>query len=418
MLSIADTAIIGNVTTHATESLAAVGIVGSFISMLIWVFGQIRSAISSIISQYLGANKLNEIKTLPAQAILIIVIGSIIIVLLSYPFAETIFKFYNATNLVLSYCVIYFKIRIIGFPFSLFVFAVFGVFRGLQNTFYPMVIAITGASLNIVLDYLFVYGFADIIPAMHIQGAALASVIAQVVMAILAFTLLLTKTSISLNVRFPFHSEMKTVLSMIGNLFIRTIALNVALYMATSYATSYGNTQIAAYTIGVNIWLLGAFMIDGYSSAGNILSGKLYGAKDYKNLLLLGNQLIKYGIVVGCIMTVIGGVFYNSIGRLFIKEKEVLEQFYNVFYIVLLTQPINAISFIFDGMFKGMGKMKYLRNLLLLSTGLVFVPSLLFFDYLELELTAIWITFTLWILARGFPLVYAFRKKFVPLANG
>ena len=385
--------------------------------MLIWVFGQIRSAISSIISQYLGANRLSEIKTLPAQAILIVVAASIVIVLLSYPFSETIFKFYNAANLVLSYCVTYFKIRIIGFPFSLFVFAVFGVFRGLQNTYYPMIIAITGASLNIVLDYLFVYGFADIIPAMHIQGAALASVIAQVVMALLAFALLFKKTSISLQVRFPFHPEMKTVLSMIGNLFIRTIALNVALYMATSYATSYGNAQIAAYTIGVNIWLLGAFMIDGYSSAGNILSGKLYGAKDYKNLLLLGNQLIKYGIVVGCIMAVIGSVFYYSIGRLFIKEEAVLEQFYRVFYIVLLTQPINAISFIFDGMFKGMGKMKYLRNLLLLSTGLVFVPSLLFFDYLELELTAIWSTFALWILARGLPLVYSFRKEFVPLAN-
>ena len=70
---------------------------------------------------------------------------------------------------------------------------------------------------------------------------------------------------------------------MVGNLFIRTIALNVALYFATSYATHYGDQYIAAYTIGINIWLLGAFMIDGYSSAGNILAGKFLGAKDYKS---------------------------------------------------------------------------------------------------------------------------------------
>ncbi|MDB2385017.1 MATE family efflux transporter [Polaribacter sp.] len=418
LLSIADTAIIGNVNENATESLAAVGIVGTFISMLVWVFGQIRSAISSIISQYLGANKLDEIKTLPAQAIAIVVAGSILIVLISYPFAETIFQFYNASGQVLAYCVDYFKIRIFGFPFSLFVFALFGVFRGLQNTYYPMIIAITGASLNIVLDYMFVYGFADIIPAMHVQGAALASVIAQITMAILSFVLLITKTSISLKIVFPFHPQIKTVLNMIANLFVRTIALNIALYLATSYATSYGSEYIAAYTICVNIWLLGAFMIDGYSSAGNILSGKLLGAKDYKNLVSLSTKLFKYGIVVGIVMASLGFLFYNSIGRLFIKEDAVLEQFYNVFYIVLLTQPINAISFIFDGMFKGMGKMKYLRNLLLLSTGLVFIPSLLFFDYLGLQLTAIWITFTLWILARGLPLVFAFRKEFVPLAKG
>jgi Na+-driven multidrug efflux pump len=39
ILSITDTAIIGNIDVNATESLAAVGIVGAFISMLIWVLG-------------------------------------------------------------------------------------------------------------------------------------------------------------------------------------------------------------------------------------------------------------------------------------------------------------------------------------------------------------------------------------------
>jgi Na+-driven multidrug efflux pump len=68
-------------------------------------------------------------------------------------------------------------------------------------------------------------------------------------------------------------------------------------------------------------------------------------------------------------------------------------------------------------MFKGMGEMKYLRNLLILSTGLVFIPTLLVFDYYGLKLTAIWIAFTLWILARGLPLVIKFRKQFLPLAE-
>ena len=67
LLSITDTAIIGNMESNATESLAAVGIVSAFISMLVWVFGQVRSAISSIISQYVGAHKLEEVNNLPAQ---------------------------------------------------------------------------------------------------------------------------------------------------------------------------------------------------------------------------------------------------------------------------------------------------------------------------------------------------------------
>lgn len=417
ILSITDTAIIGHIDINATESLAAVGIVGAFISMLIWVFGQVRSAISSIISQYVGANKLDEIKELPAQAIAMIVASSLLVLALSYPFSRQIFQFYNASDQILEYCIAYFNIRIFGFPFALFVFAIFGTFRGLQNTFYPMIIAIIGASLNIVLDIILVYGIEGYIPAMHLEGAAYASVIAQVVMAIISLVLLLKKTAISLRLSFTLHAEVPRLLNMIGNLFIRTIALNVALYLATSYATDYGKEYIAAYTISINIWLLGAFMIDGYSSAGNILSGKLLGAKEYKSLVILSNKLFKYGIVIGTIIAILGAVFYNAIGRIFTNETLVLEQFYTVFWIVLITQPINAITFIFDGMFKGMGEMKYLRNLLILATGLVFVPTLLIFDYLNYKLIAIWLAFTCWIIARGLPLVFKFRKKFIPLAE-
>ena len=417
LLSITDTAIIGNIDENATESLAAVGIVGAFISMLVWVFGQIRSAISSIISQYVGANKLGKIEGLPAQAMAIVVAGSLLVLVISYPFAKQIFQFYNASGTVLDFCVTYFKIRIFGFPFSLFVFAVFGTFRGLQNTYYPMIIAIIGAVLNVVLDLVFVYGVEGFIPAMNIEGAAYASLIAQVTMALIALILLLKKTSISLKISLPFHEEIPNLLGMIGNLFIRTIALNIALYFATAYATGYGNEYIAAYTIGLNLWLLGAFMIDGYSSAGNILSGKLLGSKDYETLFKLSIKLAKYGFFIGIIIAIFGFVFYDFIGQIFTKDPLVLEQFYHVFWIVILTQPISAITFIFDGMFKGMGEMKYLRNLLILSTGFVFIPTLLFFDWLDYKLVAIWIAFTLWILARGIPLIFKFRSKFLPLVK-
>ncbi|NVK53624.1 MAG: MATE family efflux transporter [Flavobacteriaceae bacterium] len=417
LLSITDTAIIGNIEENAVESLAAVGIVGAFISMLVWVFGQIRSAISSIVSQYLGANKLEDIKPLPAQAITIVVLLSILVVAISYPFSEYIFRFYNASATILEYCISYYNIRIIGFPFTLFTFAVFGVFRGLQNTYYPMIIAITGALLNIVLDYIFVYGFSDIIPAMYIDGAAYASVIAQITMAILSGVLLLKKTAIPLRVQLPIHPEIKRLLNMIFNLFIRTLALNLALYFGTAYATSYGKEYIAAYTIGLNLWLLGAFMIDGYSSVGNILSGKLLGQKDYKTLILLNKKLMKYAFLLGCSFIVMGAIFYKPIGLLFTKEQSVLEQFYTVFWIVMAMQPLCAVTFIFDGTFKGLGEMKYLRNVLIFATLIGFIPTLLLFDYLELKLHAIWIAFTVWMFFRGIFLYFKFYRKFSPLAQ-
>lgn len=414
ILSLTDAAIVGNVDLNPTETLAAVGIVTTFMSMLIWVFGQTRSAISSIVSQYVGANNTEAIKNLPAQAILIITSLSLIIVLVSYPLTESIFKLYNATGIILQYCVDYYQIRVFGFPFTLFTIAVFGTFRGLQNTYFPMLIAIIGTVLNIILDYAFVYGIPNFIPAMHIQGAAYASIIAQLVMALFSAYFLLKKTSIPLRISFPLNPEINRFLIMIGNLVVRTLALNAALYFSTKFATGYGKEYIAAYTIGINLWFLGAFIIDGYASAGNILSGKLLGAKDYKSLMTLSNKLIKYGIFIGFLIGVIGGLFYYPIGRVFTKDPRVLNEFYSVFWLILAMQPLCAVAFIFDGMFKGMGKMKDLRNLLLLSTILVFIPTLYLLDTLNLKLHAIFIAFTLWIIARGFPLIIKFRKEFLP----
>lgn len=417
ILSLTDAAIVGNIDTNPTESLAAVGIVTTFLSMLIWVLGQTRSAISSIVSQYVGANKLDSIKNLPAQAIFIVTSLSIIIIIGTYPFSEFIFKLYNASNLILNYCVEYYRIRVFGFPFTLFTMAVFGAFRGLQNTYYPMLVAITGALLNIVLDFCFVYGIEGLIPAMNIKGAAYASLIAQFVMALLAGYYLLKKTPIPLQIRFPFNQEINRFIVMILNLFVRTIALNITLYFASAFATSYGPKHIAAYTIAINLWFLGAFIIDGYASAGNILAGKLYGAKEYKTLVKLSNKLIIYGLTIGVITALIGFVFYYPIGTIFTNDTAVLNTFYDIFFIILLMQPLCAIAFIFDGIFKGLGKMKYLRNILLFSTGLVFVPVLFWLDYLDYKLYAIFIALAIWIVVRGLPLIIKFRQLFIPLAK-
>ncbi len=417
ILSLTDAAIVGHMPLNATVSLAAVGIVSSFLSMLIWVLGQSRSAISSIISQYLGANKLKEVKSLPAQAIAIILVLSVLICAATIPFSEAIFKFYNASGVLLDYSVDYYKIRIIGFPFTLYTFAVFGVFRGLQNTYYPMVIAIIGTAINIALDLVLVYGITNVIAPMNLKGAALASVLSQALMAVMATALVLKNTPITLKIKSPVNKELPKFLMMIGNLILRTLALNLALYFATSFATGYGTNYIAAYTITINLWFFAAFAIDGYASAGNILSGKLFGAKQFEALVELSQRLTKKALIVGLLMAGLGGLFYKSVGAMFTSDPNVLADFYEVFWIVLAMQPLCAITFVFDGIFKGLGKMKALRNVLFAATFLVFIPALLLGHYFELKLHGILWAFTLWIIARGVPLVVKFRKQFLPQAR-
>lgn len=199
IISATDAAVVGNIKENGIEALAAVGIVGAFLSALIWILGQTRSAISTIISQNLGAGKIEDLKLFPAQAIYLNVVISIVILVSTYFFVEEIFSLMNAEGLVLQYSVEYYNIRVWGFPLTLFTFAIFGIFRGLQNTFWPMIIATVGAILNVGLDFALVFGIENFIEPMGLKGAAWASLISQMVMAIMAFYYLYKKTEIRLD---------------------------------------------------------------------------------------------------------------------------------------------------------------------------------------------------------------------------
>ena len=417
VLSITDTAIVGNIPVDGLESLAAAGIVGSFLSMLIWVLGQTRSSISAIISQYLGAGRLTEVKDLPAQAIFFNILLSIVVLLSTVFLIEEIFALFNASGKILEYCISYYAIRVWGFPLTLFTFAVFGIFRGLQNTFYPMLIAMLGAGLNILLDFVLVYGIDGWVPALYLEGAAWASLISQAIMAIIALVLLLKKTEISMKLVFPLNKEMKRVVFMSLNLFVRTLALNAALMLAVREATTLGDQFIGAHTIAINLWLFSAFFIDGFAAAGNSMGGRLLGAQDYNGLWELAKKIMKYGTIVSLGLMAFGFIFYRPIGRIFSNETVVLDTFYNIFYIVIIGLPMNTLAFVFDGLFKGMGEMKYLRNVLLAATFLGFIPCLYLGIYLGWGLYAIWIAFVVWMMIRGFSLVWKFRRKFQPLVQ-
>lgn len=417
VLSATDAAIVGNLQDYGIESLAAVGIVGAFLSALIWILGQTRSAISTIISQNLGAGKLEDLHNFPAQAIYFNIGLSIIVLFSTYFFVEEIFTSMNAEGIVLDFSIDYYNIRVWGFPLTLFTFAVFGIFRGLQNTFWPMIIAAIGAGLNIGLDFALVYGIDGYIQPLGIVGAAWASLISQAIMAILALVLLFKKTQISLRLKFPLHPEIRRLISMSFNLFLRSVALNIALILATREAAALGKEYVAAHTIAFNIWIFTAFFLDGYGAAGNILGGKLLGEKNYSALWQLTKRVNLYNLGVASILVVLGMFLYEPLGHLFNQDEKVLSIFYSMFFMVLICLPFNAFAFTLDSIFKGLGEMGYLRNVLLGATFFGFIPMLYFSKYMEWGLVGIWVALTVWVAYRGVALIIKFWRKYIPLVE-
>ncbi len=417
IIGLVDTAVIGNLGSNSEVSQAAVGLGAAFYTLLLWCLSQIRTSISSIVSKYVGAEKVSEIKTLIPQTILFGAMLGVIVGGISFLFSPSIFlDFYGVDpedKELLEKAIRYFNIRIIGLPISMIVYTVFGVFRGMQNTIWIMQASIIGAIMNVILDYLLVFGIGSFQPDMGIEGVAWASVFAQFIMMAIITLIVKRKTEFSL---LPSWSkpnpEFKTMLLMSANMLIRTLALNLAFFLANRYATSYGKSYLAAHTILINLWVFSFFFIDGFSNAGNAISGKLLGKKDFKALTLLSKDLVKYNLIVAGVLALIFLALYPFLGRIFSNDTEVVSHFYSVFWLIILAQFVSGVTFTYDGVFKGLGETAYLRNTLIVATLFLFVPVIYLLDIVNLKLYAIWIAFLLWNMFRGGSLIYKFRKKY------
>jgi len=86
------------------------------------------------------------------------------------------------------------------------------------------------------------------------------------------------------------HEKLRKHIGLTANFFLRTVAINVAIYFSYRFANDYGVAEAAAHAVLMNIWLLFSFLVDGFANAGNAIGGKLLGSKDGESLKYLANK--------------------------------------------------------------------------------------------------------------------------------
>ena len=156
----------------------------------------------------------------------------------------------GAEREILRDAVAYMNIRWLGAPAILLMLALFGVLRGLQDMTTPLWVALGTNALNILLDWLLVFG-AGPVPAMGVEGAATASVISQWIGA--AWTM-----AVLFRYHKPdFHIRWKSSLRLLkigGDLFVRTGLLTLFLIVTTRAATRAGADSGAAHQAIRQFW--------------------------------------------------------------------------------------------------------------------------------------------------------------------
>ncbi|HIF14596.1 MAG TPA: MATE family efflux transporter, partial [Bacteroidetes bacterium] len=300
LIGLADIAIIGQIGENATQAQGGVGLAAGLIATLIWGLAQMRTSLSAIISKHFGQGDVKPIISLIPQTLLLSALMGILIAFTTAYFYDNIalFLYGKMSALTFDFSNEYFVIRSIGLPISLLIALFFGIFRGFQNTLWAMYISLIGGTVNIVLDLILVLGIEGFIVPMGVAGVAWASVSAQILMLLLCIVFLYRYTPFDIRLRKTLNPLFGDMLKIFVNMFIRTIVLNIVFILANRYANKNGDIQLAAYTIGYNIWIFSSFFIDGFANAGNALAGKYLGAGDKKTLAILGKKLMSINLML------------------------------------------------------------------------------------------------------------------------
>ncbi|HEY0977853.1 MAG TPA: MATE family efflux transporter [Flavobacteriales bacterium] len=408
IIALVDTAFVGRL--GATD-LAAVGISSSFFLLVLWVLAQTRSAVLAAVARYYGQDRVHDIKDLVPIALWLNFGLGLLFFAITNPMARTIFEWYNAEGEVLEKAVAYYHVRSIGHPIVLATFAMTGAFRGIQNMTWSMWISIVGAVVNLALNPLLIFGYGPV-QGMGMQGSAWSSLIAQVVMFGLALWVMYARTPFRLFPERWNHPELRGLMRNSGNLFARAITLNACYYLGTRLSAGYGVAAVGAHSIAMQLWLFSAFFMDGYAAAGSVVAGRLHGAGDRAQLHRVSWQVVRVTVAIGGGLSFLYVLAYRKFGGLFTTDAEVLAHFNAVFWLVIVTQPINAVAFGWDGIFKGLGDGASLRNALLFSTFVIFIPLAYLGDHLGWELHGVWIAFNCWMIARGLWLTIGFEQRY------
>lgn len=415
LLGLVDTAVMGHL--ESAVYLGAVAIGATIFSFIFTGLNFLRMGTTGIAAQAHGSGDSTEMRTVLAQAVLIAVGMAILLMVLQKPIADVAMLLLKPSSEVAGLATEYFSIRIWSAPATLVNFAVIGWFIGMQNARGPLAVMLTINLTNIVLDFVFVIGLG-----LKVDGVAIASVIAEYSGLCLSGVLVAREIH-----RFPgrweksriFDSQrFRRLFSVNANLLIRTLALMFAFGFLTAQGARMGNTVLAANAVLLNFQLLMSYGLDGFAHAAEALVGRAIGARDREGFLVSIRISLRWSLIVSVIFTLIFAIAGPLIIRIISDIPEVVETAFEYLPWLILSPIISVWSFLYDGIYVGATRAKEMRNTMLLSVFVVYVPAYYALQFLGNH--GLWLAFMLFMAARGISMHLIFkrldaRNEFAPL---
>lgn len=404
LVSLVDTAFVGRL---GSLELGALGVNTAIFSLSFFIFNFLAYGTTPMIARSLGEDKTQVGRIILQAFTLASILGVTALVLLEL-FAPFILKLMGASPDLQSAALAYLRIRALAAPAVLFITAANGVFRGFQDTRTPLMISLLLNVVNIVLDPLFIFGFG-----WGLSGAAVATTIAQWLGALgfLWLIFIRKRAQFGLELALPKLTELRPFLKIGWELFLRTLSLSLAFTFATSVATRLGVSQVAAHQVAAQIWLLLALTIDALAIAAQALVARYLGEGNRLEAKAVADRLLFLGLLAGLCFAMVFFLFQAFLPRFFTNEPEIIALVLKIFPFIILTQPLNALVFVWDGVFIGAEDFGFLALAMIAASVLsVFVLSLVI--PLGWGLIGVWWGISTLMIARVLGLAWRYRQLF------
>ena len=370
--NLVDTAFVGRIDTQAT---AAVGIsfsVMALIQAFSFLFGH---GSGNYLSRRLGARDYEDAERMASTGFYSLLIGGVILSVLGVVYVTPLARFLGSTETILPYAVKYLRVIFIGAPFMMGSFCLNNHMRFQGSANIAMIGIVIGAILNIALDPLMIFTMN-----LGITGAALATIVSQMISFFLLLYLNLTRATIKVKIRkftpnWHYYKNIfkggipSLVRQGIGS--VATILLNKA---AGQYGAEAADAAIAAMGVVTRITNFAYAALIGFGQGFQPVCGTNYGAKNYKRVKEAFFYCVKLGTIALVVLSVAGFVFAGPLVALFRDDPDVIRIDTTALRIQWVTFALNGYVVVSTMLLQTIGMPLKASIVAMARQGLFFVP--------------------------------------------
>lgn len=297
LYSLVDTKIVGS--TLGTEALAAVGSVSTLHTLMTGFLNGLTLGFSLITAMCFGAKNRKRLKKTFAAAISLGVLTTLALVLMLMIFLHPVLNLLHVPQAQFEMAYAYISVLIVGLFATLFYNLCANTLRAIGDALTPLIFLIVATVSNIGLDYLFILGFQ-----MGVQGAAYATVLAQLLSVVLCLIRIFRKFPI-LHIQkedFRFDRELMAEMYKSGlSMGLMSCLVGIGTILLQSAINTLGTTVIVAHTAARKVFELVSLPNSVLGSAMATYCGQNYGARRFDRI----RQGIRASLIIAAVWAVV-----------------------------------------------------------------------------------------------------------------